>query len=226
MKGETIKYRWLIFALFLLPHRGLGQQKNSPFISDSYRATSWVRSDGLTLDRKNSMLKDVNGFLWIISPVGLNRFDGSTFKIFYPEIDVPGSISGAYSFSLVEDSLHNIWVGTNKGISRYDIKADTFRNFSPAVLSTGSIATVVPFYTTRDLVFCFEAGHLLTNYNIHTFEKKLLFDLGPNHGVKNNMTVPHSIYDAFMKWTWSQADVKNCPSGIFCMRRFPGSLST
>jgi ligand-binding sensor domain-containing protein len=30
---------------------------------------------------------------------------------------------------LTEDSLHNIWIGTPAGLSRYDIKADTFTNF-------------------------------------------------------------------------------------------------
>jgi ligand-binding sensor domain-containing protein len=32
---------------------------------------------------------------------------------------------------LVEDSLHNIWIGTNTGLSRYNIRTEDFTNFLP-----------------------------------------------------------------------------------------------
>ena len=52
-----------------------------------------------------------------------------------------GIISG-----LVEDSLNNIWIGTDKGLSRYDMKADTFTNFTPAIVSDNSNDTpLFPF---------------------------------------------------------------------------------
>ncbi|HET7897164.1 MAG TPA: two-component regulator propeller domain-containing protein, partial [Flavisolibacter sp.] len=121
-----------------------GQSPHSNFLPNQYRAVQWTENEGLSLGKKNVMLKDVYGFLWIISPVGLNRFDGSTFKIFYPDKNTPGTIGGAYTFSLVEDSLHNIWIGTNKGVSRYDINTDTFQNFSPRIVSVTSAATVIP----------------------------------------------------------------------------------
>ncbi|MGL6267641.1 MAG: hypothetical protein ACRC2O_06925, partial [Chitinophagaceae bacterium] len=93
-----------------------------------YRTVHWDAKDGLTLGYKNSVLKDVNGFLWIGSPVGLNRFDGHTFKSYYSGKSESGIIVGSYCFSMVEDSLHNIWVGTNKGIVHYNTLADTFQS--------------------------------------------------------------------------------------------------
>ena len=58
--------------------------------SQEYRSVLWTRAEGLSLPKKNAMIKDVYGFLWIISPVGLNRFDGNTFKIFYPDKNTCG----------------------------------------------------------------------------------------------------------------------------------------
>jgi ligand-binding sensor domain-containing protein len=159
------------------------------------------------------MLKDVNGFLWLTSPVGLNRFDGSTFKIYYPEKNVPGTINGSYGFSLVEDSLHNIWIGTNKGLSRYDIKADTFKNFLPAFFSTESVASIIPFWATGQEVYCIEAGNLIVIYNIHSFEKKILLNLGKNAPARNNDCIPQSIYDENSNSVWILTGKHDVPGG-------------
>jgi len=101
----------------------------STFAQEQYRAVRWGMNEGLSIDANNVMLKDVNGFLWIGSVHGLDRFDGSNFKNYSPDKNKPGTIIGTSITGLIEDSLHNIWIGTEKGLSRYDIKADTFRNF-------------------------------------------------------------------------------------------------
>src|SRR5215203_1080653 len=148
-----------VMLVFLLTSPSYSQSELTHLTHNNYRAVFWTELDGLSLARKNVMLKDVNGFLWIISPIGLNRFDGSTFKIYFPDKNSSGKIGGSYTFSMVEDSLHNIWIGTNKGLSRYDIKADTFKNFLPDTVSVTSVATVMPFWASRDAVYCLEAGY-------------------------------------------------------------------
>ncbi|HTE27366.1 sensor histidine kinase [Flavitalea sp.] len=196
---------YILPLVLLISNINLAQQVQQPpqdrqlittIDSQSYRAVLWKRTDGLSLPKKNAMIKDVYGFLWIISPVGLNRFDGNTFRIFYPDKSTPGSVSGSYSFSLVEDSLHNIWVGTNKGLSRYDIKADTFTNFSPGVISVTSIATVVPFWATKDELYCLEAGNKIVRYNIHSLKKTELVTLDKAGPQVTNATVRTSVYDS------------------------------
>src|SRR5262245_40322855 len=90
---------------------------------DGYRAIHWTREDGLTNDKTNVMFKDAKGFLWIgSSERGFCRFDGSNYKRYSPD-QKRGSISSNAIYSFKEDSLHNIWIGTSKGISRYDMKA-------------------------------------------------------------------------------------------------------
>jgi ligand-binding sensor domain-containing protein/two-component sensor histidine kinase len=180
---------------------------------NNYRAVLWTSADGLSLGKKNTMLKDVNGFLWIISPAGLNRFDGSNFKVYSTDKSTPGTIDGFYSFSLVEDSLHNIWIGTNKGLSRYDIKADSFKNFYTPVSSVTSIASIIPFWATNNEIYCLEAGCRITVYNIHSLEKKILQTFDKNSLVMNNITIPHSVYDARSNSVWMLSGEYGIPGG-------------
>ena len=132
MKRSTL-YLLLLFDI-LIVQISFAQLSINNNNQNNYRAVLWNEADGLSLGFKNIMLKDVNGFLWITSPIGLNRFDGSNFKVHYTDNTTPGTINGSYCFSMVEDSLHNIWIGINKALSPYDIKNDTFKNF-PALRS-------------------------------------------------------------------------------------------
>src|SRR4051812_21786317 len=94
---------------------------------DQYRAINWTTEDGLPSGVKHVMLKDEKGFLWVgSSQDGLSRFDGSIFKKYSPDDSTRGAINSVNIHGLTEDSLHNIWIGTGKGLSRYDMRAGTF----------------------------------------------------------------------------------------------------
>src|SRR4051812_39775276 len=113
----------LLFANFFC----IAQKVKSENTGDKYRAVNWGLDAGLSNDWVNSMIKDINGFLWIATPFGLNRFDGSSFKKYFADKTKKNkTIAGSNINSLLEDSLHNIWIGTNKGLSFYDTRADTF----------------------------------------------------------------------------------------------------
>ena len=204
----------IVFVFALLPGtRSYSQTEGSHITNNHYRAIFWTEADGLSLPKKNVMLKDINGFLWIISPVGLNRFDGNTFKIYHPDKNGSGKIGGSYTFSMVEDSLHNIWIGTNKGLSRYDIKQDTFKNFLPDTISITSVATVMPFWATLNEIYCLEAGYKIVMFNIHTLEKKLLVSLERGLPPINNINTPNSIYHAPSNSVWILSGEENSDGG-------------
>ena len=65
-------------------------QKGSEIEEDKFRAIHWTVNEGLAHDQVSCMLKDAFGFLWIGTPNGLSRFDGSTFKNSYWDLDTTG----------------------------------------------------------------------------------------------------------------------------------------
>lgn len=66
------------------------------------------------------------GFVWIGTKAGLGRFDGHELKRYMHQHDNPNSLPHNQIHQIMEDSLHNIWIMTDKGIARYRRTSDDF----------------------------------------------------------------------------------------------------
>ncbi|MFD2915001.1 hybrid sensor histidine kinase/response regulator transcription factor [Psychroserpens luteus] len=108
--------------------------------------------DGLSQETVRSILKDENGFLWLGTQDGLNRFDGTSFKVYKNQKKDSLSISGNFINTLVEDNNNNIWIGTNdNGICIYDSNLNSFKKTiikkgnctSLSKMSNGSIIATI-----------------------------------------------------------------------------------
>src|SRR4030095_9224132 len=171
MTKEKMMMRFIstVFLLLGFFHLSMAQspaQKHSPA---EFRLVNWNSGQGLYYGRVNCFLKDKNGFLWVGTEGGLNRFDGSLFKNYQNPSGGNHTTIGNFILGLTEDSLHNIWAGTDKGISRYDIKADSFTHFLPGNVFDQPI---VPFWATANLVYCVESDTVITAYDINSLQKK------------------------------------------------------
>lgn len=76
--------------------------------------------DGLSQSEVTCLLKDRQGFVWIGTKSGLNRYDGHGFKHYLHNPFDSTTISSDQIFSLHEDSRGRLWVGTARGLSRLD----------------------------------------------------------------------------------------------------------
>ena len=108
------QYRNYLLILFplcycLLTH---SQEAGSVF----YHLTT---ANGLSSNRVTAMLQDRDGFYWIATQDGLNRFDGSNCKVFRTVRDDSTSLSHNHCVSLLEDDNGDIWIGTVRGLNRY-----------------------------------------------------------------------------------------------------------
>ena len=75
------------------------------------------------------IVQDNNGFLWIGTASGLNRYDGSQVYTFGQDGTHP-ELNNVYVQSLFVDSKGRVWVGTfGEGVFRYDVDSDTFAHF-------------------------------------------------------------------------------------------------
>lgn len=80
-------------------------------------------SQGMIFD----LLQTSDGFLWIATKHGLNRYDGYNFKIFTHNPLHPYSIAENTATALFEDSRGWLWVGTeNNGIDLYNPLLEQF----------------------------------------------------------------------------------------------------
>ena len=126
----------LLFLLSnLLPRTQLAQEVSY------FPNIQYITSDnGLSQSEVTAIIQDRQGFLWIGTRGGLNRFDGTNFKIFQNEIGNANSLINNSIESLFEDSKGRIWIGTkSNGVSCYDPEYDQFEHFQYHPQDTNSI---------------------------------------------------------------------------------------
>lgn len=84
--------------------------------------------DGLSQSTGYSILKDRQGFLWIATANGLNRYDGIEMKVYKPSIEAKaGEMKGRIIRSdLLEDTLERIWFSTDRTVHCFNKKNETF----------------------------------------------------------------------------------------------------
>ena len=56
-----------------------------PALANGYAVQHFTDENGLPQNSINDLLFDEDGYLWLASQVGLIRFDGNSFKLFYPD---------------------------------------------------------------------------------------------------------------------------------------------
>ncbi len=105
-------------------HSATKQEKYSKYVLEELDNTA-----GLSNSSVNCTFQDSQGLLWIGTWDGLNRYDGSSFKIFRPEPDNARSLSNQVVLKIMEDGKGDLWILTMHGINRYSKSTDTFTRY-------------------------------------------------------------------------------------------------
>ena len=141
-------YRLLIYFFFILATTQIAAQPHQQFLFSNITAR-----DGLASNHVNSMVQDDQGFMWIGTLNGLQRYDGNRYTSFH---HIPGnknSIPGNHIAFLYFDKNKNLWVNFHNGrIGRFN---------------------------TRTFIFT-EAKIIVRDENIITVERQLLEDHAGN----------------------------------------------
>ncbi|WP_346239194.1 two-component regulator propeller domain-containing protein [Niabella insulamsoli] len=100
---------------------------------------------GLSQNTVLAIGQDAQGFIWLGTRHGLNRYDGYQVKTFIHEKDDPNSISDNYINAICYDKNSGLWVGTERGLNLYNPLKDHFRRFplSPTI-PNAIISAIVP----------------------------------------------------------------------------------
>lgn len=93
----------------------------------SFAFERFTIEDGLSNNSINAILQTSDGFLWVATKDGLNRFDGQNFVIFKHDPTSANSLPENYVMSLFESRDGTFWIGTwGGGLCKYDAVHETF----------------------------------------------------------------------------------------------------
>lgn len=90
-------------------------------------ATEYTVADGLSQNSALALARDDDGYLWIGTEDGLNRFDGYEFRVYRPSDRDPGATASAYIRDITVGGRH-LYLATNGGgLSIFDRVSARFR---------------------------------------------------------------------------------------------------
>lgn len=81
---------------------------------------------GLSNNSIRNIFQDRDGFIWLGTSDGLNRFDGYEFKVFRNKIKDPFSLPHNYICAVNQDQQHTIYIGSGQGLCRYNNLTSAF----------------------------------------------------------------------------------------------------
>lgn len=92
---------------------------------NSTNVHSISRREGLSNGAVNTIARDAEGYIWLGTWNGLNRYDGNSIVTYLPG-SKPNAIHNHVIRELFPTSLGPVWMLTNKGIAYYDNVHDRF----------------------------------------------------------------------------------------------------
>ena len=88
--------------------------------------TRFYDAEQLTSNQITSLCQDRQGYIWIGTEYGLNKFDGTFVKQYYTDDDNHHSLISNIVRCLMLDRDGTLWVVTNRGVQRYNRATDDF----------------------------------------------------------------------------------------------------
>lgn len=127
-----------VMLLAVMPVLCLGQPLQLRF-------ENLTTAQGLSSNNITCFYQDKDGFLWVGTNYGLNRYDGRFFKTFYHEATDSNSISGNQVADILQDRQGIFWIATKDGgLTKYDARQPETKRFKQYTLhpkDDASIAT-------------------------------------------------------------------------------------
>ncbi len=110
---HLLKYKriFLFTLLFICGFLNLTAQTTLNF-------QNFTQKDGLASNYIFKIYQDYQGFIWIGTENGLNRFDGQNFLVFRFDPEDPETLDGNWVVDIFEDSELNLWIETENGVNR------------------------------------------------------------------------------------------------------------
>jgi ligand-binding sensor domain-containing protein len=128
-------------------------------INGQYYFHHYDQSAGLSSNFVWGICKSDEGFIWLATSEGLDRFDGGTVMSYKNDLNDSLSLSDDYVMDICQDDDGLLWIGTlNGGINVLDPSTGKFKSYQHDPSDTTSLA-----FDFNKLVFKDEGGDIWTN---------------------------------------------------------------
>ncbi len=122
------KWNLIVSALILFSTFKIG------LAQPNYTLTSYSGKQGLSHNSVSSILKDEDGFMWMATWDGLNRFDGTSFRTFKKGGDRKEGLKSRRMVQLIDGKDERIWILTyDKQLYWFDKKTELFHEVSSKI---------------------------------------------------------------------------------------------
>ena len=116
-------YATMIFILVVLLSVSLFSQSNNfQFENISFK-------QGLSQAGVISIIQDKQGFIWLGTQDGLNKYDGYSMTVYKYEAGSKSSFPGGQAYSTLEDKTGVLWVGTDIGLNKFQKDLNKWINY-------------------------------------------------------------------------------------------------
>ncbi|UAB83246.1 response regulator [Zunongwangia sp. SCSIO 43204] len=136
MRGIYFLYVFIIFSFCSYSQEDSAINALNP----EYRFAHKGVADGLSPGAVNDFYKEENGFLWIATTSGLNRYDGYEFQHYSPKSSNPSAIQSRNFRRVFKGPLGNIWCETPEGINIFDPIDQSFTSDQNTILRSFQIS--------------------------------------------------------------------------------------
>jgi ligand-binding sensor domain-containing protein/serine phosphatase RsbU (regulator of sigma subunit) len=154
---DKTKYILILLLLFL----------TETFSQQSDRMQLFSIEEGLSLSAITCVYQDSEGYLWIGTQDGLNRYDGYNFEIFRRQPLDSSSLTDNFIRAIAEDTLGDLWIGTSYGLSKFIRQEGRFENYYHNIGQDNALHdnTIHDIYVSRAGEVWIKTATMLEKYN-------------------------------------------------------------
>ena len=154
MKSSAIRFFFFFTVCIAATAQG---QKADQFVIELSPA-----SPLLSQQTVNKVFQDQQGFVWILTQEGLNKYDGSNVTSFTSERGEEGTLSHPITTDIAQDRNGTIWIGTaGGGLNQYIERNDTFQHWT----SRSSVSNSRPLSDNVSTVTRSQGGDIWIGYS-------------------------------------------------------------
>lgn len=143
----------------------------------------------------NDIEQDADGYIWLATQDGLNKYDGQKITTYFHDPEDENSLPGSWIEDILSDSEGRLWMAGESGVSLYLPEIDGFDNFigqSGSALAKGLKFRVIAQVEDDEIWFGTKNGGIAV---FNTTQRKFVELINKNSGLQSNKILDIAVDD-------------------------------